>query len=278
MSEAHQRRGLSAKEPAVPHLILATVFRFARENGYEDALLSRAPPESERRRWPNTHVPWSEAVELFEALERLHEGVLGSFAAYYVTHFPLIRWLSTYVQSPHRLLRIMVFAWNRVWPMTFHHQKATHGATIRGELPRELRSAATLFRLSGEIARQIPTIYGSKPARVAAQVGTHHCILDVHIESAQEDPGACAEDDELLREMVLDVANYVVPPEVPAHWQLTPAETRVAHSLAEGKSVRDIAALLGISSETVRTHLKRIMAKASVRRQSELMRQILGGR
>lgn len=59
---------------------------------------------------------------------------------------------------------------------------------------------------------------------------------------------------------------------------LTRTETKVARKLAEGLSTARIADRLGIRESTVRTHLKRIFAKTSTSRQSELVKLILEAR
>jgi DNA-binding CsgD family transcriptional regulator len=56
---------------------------------------------------------------------------------------------------------------------------------------------------------------------------------------------------------------------------LTPAEIRLCIALVKGKSVEEYALEAGISSNTARTHVKRIYAKTGVRRQSELVRLLL---
>jgi DNA-binding CsgD family transcriptional regulator len=56
---------------------------------------------------------------------------------------------------------------------------------------------------------------------------------------------------------------------------LTPAEIRLCIALAEGKSVEEYAREAAISSNTARTHVKRIYSKTGVRRQSELVRLLL---
>lgn len=55
-----------------------------------------------------------------------------------------------------------------------------------------------------------------------------------------------------------------------ALFDLTPAETRVARAISVGQAPRDIAQAGGASLETVRAQLKRVMAKTSTHRQSEL--------
>lgn len=56
---------------------------------------------------------------------------------------------------------------------------------------------------------------------------------------------------------------------------LTPTESRLADLLLEGLEVRGIADRLGITIETARFHLKRVLAKTGTRRQTELMRLML---
>jgi DNA-binding CsgD family transcriptional regulator/GAF domain-containing protein len=56
---------------------------------------------------------------------------------------------------------------------------------------------------------------------------------------------------------------------------LTPAEGRVVLALARGLSLAEIAREGGVSLNTVRTHVKRSLAKARVRRQADLVRLVL---
>lgn len=58
-------------------------------------------------------------------------------------------------------------------------------------------------------------------------------------------------------------------------YKLNPAEGRVAGPLLEGFDVRQVTALLGITLETGRFHVKRILGKTGTGRQSELTRLIL---
>src|SRR5581483_3969424 len=53
---------------------------------------------------------------------------------------------------------------------------------------------------------------------------------------------------------------------------LTNAEARVAQSLSEGASLKQIAWANHITYETVRSHLRRTLGKVGVRRQAELVR------
>ncbi|HUO12881.1 MAG TPA: hypothetical protein VMU37_09010 [Caulobacteraceae bacterium] len=52
----------------------------------------------------------------------------------------------------------------------------------------------------------------------------------------------------------------------------TPAETRVALSLFEGRNLAEAAAELGLSVHTVRIHLSRVFAKSQTNRQADLVR------
>lgn len=56
-----------------------------------------------------------------------------------------------------------------------------------------------------------------------------------------------------------------------SHFGLTPAEARLALQLVAGETLRSAAAKLGISYETVRTHLKTIFNKTGTCRQAELV-------
>ncbi|WP_158817817.1 helix-turn-helix transcriptional regulator [Methylocapsa sp. S129] len=59
-------------------------------------------------------------------------------------------------------------------------------------------------------------------------------------------------------------------------FDLTPAETRVARSLATGQTLDDIASAGGVSRSTVRSHLKAVMEKTGCNRQAEVV-ALLGG-
>lgn len=60
-------------------------------------------------------------------------------------------------------------------------------------------------------------------------------------------------------------------------YELTPAEARLASLLAQGFRLEDLAAKLGISLNTARTHLKKIFMKTDTDRQVDLVRIILSG-
>lgn len=57
---------------------------------------------------------------------------------------------------------------------------------------------------------------------------------------------------------------------------LTPAEARIAHSLALGHSLEAAAALSGVTVSTARTYLKQVFVKTGTSRQAELVKLVLG--
>lgn len=60
-----------------------------------------------------------------------------------------------------------------------------------------------------------------------------------------------------------------------ALFALTPTETRVADLLLEGLEIREIASRLGLTVETSRFHVKRLLAKTGTNRQTELLKLML---
>lgn len=61
-----------------------------------------------------------------------------------------------------------------------------------------------------------------------------------------------------------------------ALFDLTPAESRVASELIAGRESAEIASMLGISGETLRNHVKAILAKSGTRRRIDFVR-LIGG-
>jgi len=67
-------------------------------------------------------------------------------------------------------------------------------------------------------------------------------------------------------------ANRQISPDVLKQlYGLTPAQADVARSLFSGRSVEETATLLGLSLNTVRTHLKHIFTRCEVQSQAELL-------
>jgi DNA-binding CsgD family transcriptional regulator len=78
---------------------------------------------------------------------------------------------------------------------------------------------------------------------------------------------------------VVFVATALSPPQMPAAalallHDLTPAETRVLELIVEGRMPSEIAAQLGVSVNTTKTHLQRVFDKTGTSRQAELVRLV----
>jgi DNA-binding CsgD family transcriptional regulator len=72
-----------------------------------------------------------------------------------------------------------------------------------------------------------------------------------------------------------DAAEPSHPERMAALFGLTPAESRMADELVQGRTVADAAERLGITQLTARVHLKRIFSKTCTCKQSELLRLLL---
>jgi DNA-binding CsgD family transcriptional regulator len=73
-----------------------------------------------------------------------------------------------------------------------------------------------------------------------------------------------------VRKAALDLPS---PPEALANeFKLTPAEVRVMFAIAEIGGVPEVAPVLGISDQTVKTHLHRIYEKTATKRQADLVK------
>lgn len=123
---------------------------------------------------------------------------------------------------------------------------ATSGSTSirRLEIPRpSRRKSYRLILMPIEGSRTIPLGVAVPAVSIV--------VIDAH-SSARPDP-------EVLCEL----------------FSFTPAEARVSTSLAMGQSAEEIAVETKTSLQTVRTHIKRILAKTSTARQGELISSIL---
>jgi DNA-binding CsgD family transcriptional regulator len=75
-----------------------------------------------------------------------------------------------------------------------------------------------------------------------------------------------------IRKATLDLPS---PPEaVASEFKLTPAEVRVLFAIVEIGGVPEVAPVLGISDQTVKTHLHRIYEKTATKRQADLVRLV----
>jgi DNA-binding CsgD family transcriptional regulator len=72
-----------------------------------------------------------------------------------------------------------------------------------------------------------------------------------------------------------DSPSVVDPDLLSTAFDLTPAECRVAHSISEGRTPKEIAARLGVQHDTVRKQLQAIYQKTATNRQADLIRLLL---
>ena len=141
---------------------------------------------------------------------------------------------------------------------------------LRAVVPRE---DAALQRL---LARALSR-FGAAPESASMTLTRAHgvspqLVLHVHpVSPAREDERASRVGAVVL---VVEAQSRVAAPDprlVASALGLTPAESRVAVMLAQGHTLRDIAAASGRSAGTVRWHLNGVFAKVGVSRQAELV-------
>ena len=60
-------------------------------------------------------------------------------------------------------------------------------------------------------------------------------------------------------------------------YELTPSEARVAMGVVQGVGLRQVADGIGVSLNTVRTHLQHVFQKTGTRRQAELAQVLIRG-
>ncbi len=132
--------------------------------------------------------------------------------------------------------------------------------------------------LQGLLARALPP-FGGRAASGSMMVSRALVLprLVVHVTPVKRvwaDGGASR-----VRVLVLAVDPMhraaVAPELVAATLGLTLAESHIAVSLAQGRTVRDIALATGRSAGTVRWHMKNIFAKCGISRQMELVQLVL---
>jgi DNA-binding CsgD family transcriptional regulator len=116
------------------------------------------------------------------------------------------------------------------------------------------------------------------------------CVRSFPVRDAEADvmmvahvvPVRLAARDIFARSIAVLVLTLVTLPQAPpvelvqSLFDLTPAEARVARSLASGKTVDDIASAGGVAPSTVRTHVRGVLEKTGCRRQAEVVALLTG--
>ncbi len=255
----------------------------AARRGLELAELS--PRLGLRVRWDEVATVLNRAAEGLsdEEMERIGEGYLR-----------VNRYLSALlgiVTRPRVLYRMAWIASRQAFPhMTFTVEDlAEHTLQLSMTLPRSFVGSYFFFRATAGELRAGPRLLDLPDAEVETEAGTHHGRYRLQLAEPERLWTRLLrgrdEARELLAEDLFASLSAVRPTTVGGSTRLlqeqhglTRAEARVATRLAAGKTVADIAAELGVSVETVRTHLKRAYHKTGVRRQAELVRLVLGER
>lgn len=75
----------------------------------------------------------------------------------------------------------------------------------------------------------------------------------------------------LLMELTDPEAWYIGAPVLQAIYGLTRTEANIAAALCDGRSPSDIAGSMGVQTNTVSVHIKRVLAKTGTTRQAELV-------
>ncbi|MCY4028729.1 MAG: LuxR C-terminal-related transcriptional regulator [Acidobacteria bacterium] len=137
------------------------------------------------------------------------------------------------------------------------------------------RTSAEDVALSRLLARALPFPGGGPSASGSMRVSRRRGLprLVVHVSPVY--PGRPEVESSLVGAVVLVVdpvrRTALEPGRVGAMLGLTPAESRVALSLARGQTIRDVAAATARSETTVRWHVRQIFAKLGVSRQADLV-------
>jgi DNA-binding CsgD family transcriptional regulator len=124
-----------------------------------------------------------------------------------------------------------------------------------------------------EALREVRT--GGGDVRPVPLPATRHLPASiVHVFPAQDAAGAAS---------CILIITAVARPQIPSPqilqdlFDLTPAEARVAHGIAAGKTIRDLAGEAGLAYGTVRQQLKSVFGKTGVSRQADLVGLLMGG-
>ena len=140
------------------------------------------------------------------------------------------------------------------------------------------RWAADNARLQRLLAAALPRLGGQATSggmTIGRSSGVPHLVLHLNpVGDTQADfsPRRVAA---LVWIVDLDCRSHIHPRLVATALGLTPAESRVAVALAEGRSVRDLAAVTGRKEGSIRWHINQIHRKLGLTRQVDLVRLVL---
>ena len=140
---------------------------------------------------------------------------------------------------------------------------------LQASIPREDEKLQRL------LAQALPFLGG--PGGSGSMMVTGRVRLVLHVNPLSEEGTDLPQGRLGALVLVVDPASRAAidPDRVGAVLGLTPAESQVAVSLAQGKTIRDIAGATGRSVTTIRWHIKHIFEKQGISRQVELVQLVM---
>jgi DNA-binding CsgD family transcriptional regulator len=152
-------------------------------------------------------------------------------------------------------------------------QEASWAQVVGGKLTFAMPSVQTWLLMSMAAAERRASLpMGSAEDRTLLRL--HHIARDVAVNSSE------AEQDEAGELFVLAIGDSppstVMRDDLRAAFGLTAAEAAVASELYTGKSLARVAEVLGLSVNTVKTHVKRVFRKCGVRSHVQLVKRVDG--
>jgi DNA-binding NarL/FixJ family response regulator len=142
-----------------------------------------------------------------------------------------------------------------------------HGALDYVTKPLELRSLVP--RLEEAIRKGRASRGWADVRRVASEFAASVASIETALVSLGQPSPAARQ----LQDGTLDPLARMVSDDVE---RLSPREREVAHLLAQGKAVGDVASALDLSPNTVRNHVKSVFVKLRIHSQVELLSRVAG--
>jgi len=254
--------------------------------------LTRAEIDGGRR------VTWGEFSALMNAFGGSRtDDELMAFGEEYVKAFPGFREVAALFVSPARLYRFVVRASPRYWSeMDFElEEEGARLFRVRAHVHPASAPNRPFFASSIGMFKNLGTIVDADPAPIEVHgISAHHCAFTLEVPEPRDRRAREAES-RLARELAPigdEMLAVAEPPErrqaaakgqapsvyeLKVRWGFTVAEARLARRLALGMALKEAASDLGVRHETARSHLKRVMEKANVGRQVDLVRALLSG-
>ena len=181
----------------------------------------------------------------------------------------------------------------------------THALRLVGLPAAVLRTGGRLVAANEQLEALIPTILHDRRDRISVNDPAADALLGIALARRNEQPWpvqsipiAASDDrppmiihlipvagnaqDIFVNSTVILLVTPVVRQKVPTAtvlqglFDLTPAEANVARGVGEALSVGEIAILQGLTRDTIRSHLKSVLAKTGLHRQAQLAHLLAG--